>query len=276
MNTLGAAAVQLAATADTPGNFEAAERLVREAVARGAQLVLLPEQWPLWGTDEQMRAGAQPLEGPVAAWARELARELAIDLVAGSFSEIGAGGHLHNTSLHVAPTGEIRSAYRKIHMFDVVVGATEYRESAVYTPGEEIVVSPTDAGVSLGMTVCYDLRFPELYRILALQGARVLLVPAAFTMATTRDHWETLLRARAIENQAFVIAANAIGEYLPGRVVGGRSMIIDPWGVVLAQAGDGPCAIVAELDLDRQARVREQLPSLANRRPAAYKWPGSD
>ena len=276
MSTLTAAAVQLAATADTPGNFEAAERLVREAAARGAQLVLLPEQWPLWGSDEQMRAGAQPLEGPVAAWARELARELAIDLVAGSFSEVGDGGRLHNTSLHVTPTGEIRSAYRKIHMFDVVVGGTEYRESAVYTPGEEIVVSATDAGVSLGMTVCYDLRFPELYRILALEGARVLLVPAAFTMATTRDHWETLLRARAIENQAFVIAANAIGEYLPGRVVGGRSMIIDPWGVVLAQAGDGPCAIVAELDLERQARVRAQLPSLANRRPAAYRWPGSD
>ena len=276
MSTLCAAAVQLAATADTPGNFEAAERLVREAAARGAQLVLLPEQWPLWGTDEQMRAGAQPLEGPVAAWAGELARELAIDLVAGSFSELGSGGRLHNTSLHLTPTGEIRSAYRKIHMFDVVVGGTEYRESAVYAPGEEIVVSPTDAGVSLGMTVCYDLRFPELYRILALKGARVLLVPAAFTLATTRDHWETLLRARAIENQAFVIAANAIGEYLPGRVVGGRSMIIDPWGVVLAQAGDGPCAIVAELDLDRQVRVREQLPSLANRRPAAYEWPGSD
>ena len=276
MSTLAAAAVQLAATADTPGNFAAAERLVREAATRGAQLVLLPEQWPVWGSDEQMRAGAQPLEGPVAEWARELARELAIDLVAGSFSEIGAGGQLHNTSLHVTPAGEIRSSYRKIHMFDVVVGATEYRESAVYTPGEEIVVSATDAGVPLGMTVCYDLRFPELYRILALRGARILLVPAAFTMATTRDHWEALLRARAIENQAFVIAANAIGEYLPGRVVGGRSMIIDPWGVVLAQAGDGPCAIVAELDLERQTRVREQLPSLANRRPAAYRWPGSD
>jgi len=276
VSTLSAAAIQLTASADTPGNFEAAERLVREAVARGAQLVLLPEQWPLWGSDEQMRAGAQPLEGPVAAWARELARELAIDLVAGSFSEIGAGGRLHNTSLHVTPTGEVRSVYRKIHMFDVAVGGTEYRESAVYAPGEEIVVSATEAGVTLGMTVCYDLRFPELYRILALRGARVLLVPAAFTMATTRDHWETLLRARAIENQAFVIAANAIGEYLPGRVVGGRSMIIDPWGVVLAQAGDGPCAIVAELDLERQARVREQLPSLANRRPGAYLWPGSD
>ena len=276
MTTLAAAAVQLAATADTPGNFREAERLVRDASSRGAQLVLLPEQWPLWGGEDQMRAGAQPLEGPVAAWARELARELAIDLVAGSFSELARDGRIHNTSLHVSPSGEIRSAYRKIHMFDVVVNGTEYRESAVYAAGEEIVVSPTDAGVGLGMTVCYDLRFPELYRILALEGARVLLVPAAFTMATTRDHWETLLRARAIENQAFVVAANAIGEYLPGRVVGGRSMIVDAWGVVLAQAGDSPCAIVAELDLDRQVRVREQLPSLANRRPAAYRWPGSD
>src|SRR5580704_3564602 len=122
MSTLAAAAVQLTASADTTANFEAADRLVREAVERGAKLVLLPEQWPLWGSDEQMRAGAQPVDGPVAGWARELARELAIDLVAGSFSEIGAGGQLHNTSLHIAPTGEIRSAYRKIHMFDVVVG----------------------------------------------------------------------------------------------------------------------------------------------------------
>jgi predicted amidohydrolase len=276
MSTLTAAAVQLAATADTQANLESAERLVRDAAARGARLVLLPEQWPLWGTDEQMRAGAQPLDGPVARWARGLAGELAIDLVAGSFSERGDGGRLHNTSLHVSPDGEVRAAYRKIHMFDVVVNGTEYRESAVYEPGERIVVSSSADGVGLGMTVCYDLRFPELYRILALEGARVLLVPAAFTIATTRDHWETLLRARAIENQAFVIAANAIGEYLPGKAAGGRSMIVDPWGVVLAQAGDGPCAIVADLDLDRQARVRAQLPSLANRRPGAYRWPGSD
>jgi predicted amidohydrolase len=276
MTILTAAAVQLAATADMRANIRSAEELVREAAGRGARLVLLPEQWPLWGDDEQMRGGAQPLDGPVAQWARDLARELAIDLVAGSFSERDGDGRLHNTSLHVSPAGQVVATYRKIHMFDVVVAGTEYRESAVYEPGERIVVSPTAGGVGLGMTVCYDLRFPELYRILTLEGARVLLVPAAFTLATTRDHWETLLRARAIENQAFVIAANAIGEYLPGRAAGGRSMIVDPWGVVLAQAGDGPCAIVADLDLDRQARTREQLPSLANRRPAAYRWPGSD
>ena len=270
---LTAAAVQLAATADVDANFAAADRLVRDAAARGAQLVLLPEMWPLWGTEEQMRTGAQPLEGPVAAWARERARELEIDLVAGSFSEAAGGGQIHNTSLHVSPAGEVRAVYRKIHMFDVVVDGTQYRESAVYAPGEEIVVSPTGAGVELGLTICYDLRFPELYRILALRGARVLLVPAAFTLATTRDHWEVLLRARAIENQAFVIAANTIGEYAPGHATGGRSMIIDPWGVVLAQAADAPGAIVAQLDLERQERVRAQLPSLANRRPAAYLWP---
>jgi deaminated glutathione amidase len=271
--TLTAAAVQLAATADVEANVAAADRLVREAAARGAQLVLLPELWPLWGSEEQMRAGAQPLEGPVAAWARERASELEIDLVAGSFSEAADGGRIHNTSLHVSPAGEVRAVYRKIHMFDVVVGGTEYRESSVYAPGEEIVISSTGAGVELGMTVCYDLRFPELYRILALRGARVLLVPAAFTLATTRDHWEVLLRARAIENQAFVVAANTIGEYAPGRVTGGRSMIIDPWGVVLAQASDTAGAIVAQLDLERQERVRAQLPSLANRRPAVYQWP---
>jgi predicted amidohydrolase len=270
---LRVAAVQLNATADQPANLAAADRLVREAAARGARLVVLPEKWPLLGSGAQLHAGAEAIDGPAMSWARECARELALELVAGSFTERTPDGQRHNTSLHISPGGEIRAIYRKIHMFDVTIDGLEYRESEHEAAGDEIVVSRTDSGVELGMSICYDLRFPELYRILALRGARVLLVPAAFTLPTTRDHWETLLRARAIENQAFVIAANQIGENQPGRHSGGRSMIVDPWGVVLAQATDSVGVIVAELDLAKLDSIRASLPSLANRRPGAYSWP---
>src|SRR4029077_15256121 len=140
-------------------------------------------------------------------------------------------------------------------------------------PGEEIVLSQTADGVELGLSICYDLRFPELYRILAVRGARVLAVPAAFTLPTTRDHWEALIRARAIENQAFVVAANQVGTHPGGHRSGGRSMIVDPWGVVLAQAPDSIGHILAELDLERQREIRAQLPALANRRTEVYRWP---
>ncbi|HXR13547.1 MAG TPA: carbon-nitrogen hydrolase family protein [Solirubrobacteraceae bacterium] len=270
---LRAAAVQLNATADREANLVNADRLVRDASARGARLVVLPEKWPLLGSGPQLRAGAEPIDGPAMSWARACARELALELVAGSFTELTADGRRQNTSLHIGPDGEIRAVYRKIHMFDVTVDGLEYRESEHEEPGEEIVVSRTDDGLELGMTICYDLRFPELYRILALRGARVLVVPAAFTLATTRDHWEALLRARAIENQAFVIAANQIGENEPGRFSGGRSMIVDPWGVVLAQATDAVGVIVADLDLGRLEAIRSSLPSLANRRAGVYSWP---
>jgi len=148
-----------------------------------------------------------------------------------------------------------------------------YRESDGEEPGDEIVVSELGGGVKLGLSICYDVRFPELYRILALRGAEIVAIPAAFTLATTRDHWETLLRARAIENQCFVVAPNQIGAHPPGDRSGGRSMIIDPWGLPLAMASDGETAIVAELDLARLREIRRTLPSLANRRPEAYRWP---
>jgi predicted amidohydrolase len=161
-------------------------------------------------------------------------------------------------------------------MFDVEVDGTVYRESDHEEPGDEPVLSATADGVELGLTVCYDLRFPELYRILAVSGARIITIPSAFTLATTRDHWEVLLRARAIENQAFVVAPNQIGEHAAGLRSGGRSMIVDPWGLVLALAPDEETVITAELDLDRQAGIRRRLPSLASRRPAAYRWPQED
>jgi deaminated glutathione amidase len=180
---------------------------------------------------------------------------------------------LANTSVHVDAQGELVAVYRKLHMFDVEIGGRSYRESDIEQPGEEIVLSRTADGVELGMSICYDLRFPELYRILAVRGARVIAVPAAFTLPTTRDHWEALLRARAIENQAFVIAANQVGRHPGNNHSGGRSMIVDPWGLVLAQAQDAEGHIVAELDLERQREIRERLPALANRRPTAYRWP---
>jgi len=270
-----AAAVQLNSTADRAGNIEAADRLTRAAVAQGATLVVLPEKWPAIGADEQMRDTAEELEGPSVSWARAIARELHIDLVAGSFLERVPGQErLSNTSLHIDPRGEIRASYRKIHMFDVEIEGRAYRESQLEEPGGEIVLSASREGVQLGLSICYDLRFPELFRILAVRGARVIALPSAFTLPTTRDHWEVLVRARAIENQVFVVAANQVGAHPGGHHSGGRSLIVDPWGAVLADGGDArPGCVTAALDLERQREVRARLPSLANRREEAYRWP---
>ena len=270
-----AAAVQLNSTADKARNLETAERLVRESAAAGAELVVLPEKWNVLGDAAVLREGAEPLDGPTLGAARDWARELGIDLVAGSIAERAEGAEkAFNTSVHIDADGELRGVYRKIHMFDVDVGGVSYRESESEDPGEEIVVSEGGPeGAGLGLTVCYDLRFPELYRILAVRGARVITIPSAFTMDTGKDHWDVLLRARAIENQAFVIAPNQVGEAPPQYRSYGRSAIVDPWGVVLARAPDEECFISADLDLRLQDRVRAELPSLANRRPGAYRWP---
>jgi deaminated glutathione amidase len=271
---LRVAAIQLSSTAAVAENMAAADRLTRAAAADGASLIVLPEKWTAMGDDEQLRAAAQPLDGPAITWARATARELGVDLVAGSVVELVQGREkLANTCVHVGADGEIKAVYRKIHMFDVDVEDRSYRESALEEPGEEIVDSHTTAGARLGLSICYDVRFPELYRILAVRGALIFPLPAAFTLATTREHWEVLLRARAIENQAFVVAANQIGEHPGGNRSGGRSMVVDPWGVVLAQAPDAVGYLVAELDLARQREIRERLPALANRRADAYRWP---
>jgi predicted amidohydrolase len=273
-SVLRAAAVQLTATPDKARNLETADRLVRRAAADGARLVVLPEKWSLLGRGADLRDGAEPLDGPAVTWACDAARELGIDLVAGSVAERVEGeAKLRNTSLHIGPDGEVKAVYRKVHMFDVEVEGTVYRESDHEAPGEDVVLSATADGVELGLTVCYDVRFPELYRILAVRGARIVTIPAAFTVPTTRDHWEVLVRARAIEDQCFVIAANQVGEHAEGLRSGGRSMIVDAWGLVLAQAADSETVITADLDLDAQAAIRTRLPSLANRRPAAYRWP---
>jgi deaminated glutathione amidase len=269
-----AAAVQLSSTPDRDRNLEAADRLTRAAAAEGAELVVLPEKWPVLGTPEQTAAGAEPLDGTALSWARGAARELGIDLVAGSVAERVEGAERGaNTSVHIGPDGEDRATYRKIHMFDVEVGGRAYRESEHEAPGDEPVTSELANGEGLGLTICYDLRFPELFRILAIRGATVMAVPAAFTETTTRDHWEVLLRARAIEDQCFVVAANQVGEPAPGMRTGGRSMIVNPWGIVLSQAPDFETFILADLDFDRLRGIRTKLPSLANRQAGAYRWP---
>jgi deaminated glutathione amidase len=267
------AAVQLNSTEDKQRNLESAERLVRAAADDGAELIALPEKWNLLGSGEVLQAGAEPLDGPAISAARAWASELRVHLVAGSITaRLPGEDKPSNTSVLIGPEGGIEATYRKIHMFDVDVGGVAYRESQHEQPGDEIVVARAGE-VPVGMTVCYDLRFPELYRILAVRGARVLVVPSAFTLHTGKDHWEVLVRARAIENSAFVVAPNQVGEAPPQYHSYGRSMIVDPWGVILTTAPDRECFVAAELDFSLQDQIRESLPSLANRRPRAYAWP---
>ena len=266
-----AAAIQLNSNEDTDRNLSVADRLVRDAAGRGAKLVVLPEKWTVLGTGEQMAAGAQTLAGPAMQWARASARELGIDLIAGSLLERVEGqDKFSNTSVHIGPDGEPRAIYRKLHMFDVEIDGVVYAESEHEQAGGEIVLSELADGTELGMTICYDVRFPELYRQLAVRGARVLAIPSAFTLATTRDHWEILVRSRAIENACFVIAPNQIGAHPPGNRSGGRSLIVDPWGLVLASAPDTECAIVADLDPATVDDVRRRLPALSHRRSELY------
>ena len=267
-----AAAVQLNSTNDKARNLATAERLVHAAAADGAELVALPEKWNLLAAGDELLSGAEPLDGPSLTAARAWARSLGIHLLAGSVAERGDGEKAFNTSVLIGPDGDDLAVYRKIHMFDVDAGGVSYRESAHEQPGLEIVTAPL-GGLIAGLSVCYDLRFPELFRILAVRGARLFTVPSAFTSATGRDHWEVLLRARAIENQAFVLAPNQVGKAPPHFDSFGHSAIVDPWGRVLATAPDGECFVAADLDLTAQERVRESLPSLANRRPQVYVWP---
>jgi predicted amidohydrolase len=269
---LRAAVVQLNSTNDKERNLGVAERLVRAAAVDGAELVALPEKWNLLAAGEELIAGAETLDGPTLTAARAWAHELGIHLLAGSIAERGPEAKALNTSVLIGPDGEDLCVYRKIHMFDSDVGGVSYRESDHEEPGEEIVSASVGEAI-LGLSVCYDLRFPELYRILAVRGARLLTVPSAFTRATGRDHWEILLRARAIENQAFVLAPNQVGEAAPHFDSYGHSAIVGPWGTLLAGAPDEECFAAAELDFSAQDEARASLPSLTNRRPKAYTWP---
>jgi deaminated glutathione amidase len=258
---------------DKAANLERAEALVARAASTGADVVVLPEKWNLIGTADDYRAAAEPLEGGESVQAMSTwARTLGVSLVGGSITERRDGREkLSNTSCVFDADGELVAVYRKIHLFDVEVGGHVYRESEAEEPGTEPVVAHVEDW-PVGLSVCYDVRFPELYRILALEGAELVTVPAHFTTPTGRDHWHVLLRARAIENQLYVAAAGQVGETLEGKPAYGRSLIADPWGTVVAQAPDEETVIVAELDRSRLRDIRTKLPSLANRRPDAYRW----
>ena len=260
--------------AEKAANLEKAERLVAQAAATGADVVVLPEKWNAIGHADVYRATAEPLEGGESVTAMSgWAQRHGITLVGGSIAERREGREkLSNTSLVFDSDGEIVAVYRKIHLFDVEVGGVVYHESEVEEPGEESVVAEVEDW-KIGLSVCYDVRFPELYRILALEGAHLVTVPAHFTTPTGKDHWHVLMRARAIENQLYVAAAAQIGETLPGKPSYGRSLIVDPWGIVIAQAPDEETVIAAELDRAHLLDIRAKLPSLANRQSNAYRWP---
>ena len=269
---LVAAAVQMSSTLNREENKETAEALIREAASAGADLVALPELWSCHGLEKVYHENAEPVPGPTTEFLGNLARELGVYMLGGSILEGGSdAARLSNTSTFFNPSGEMTAVYRKIHLFDVKVSGSEYLESANIAPGKEVVTAKAGAA-TLGLSVCYDVRFPELYRLLALRGAEILAVPAAFTLQTGKDHWEILLRARAIENQAFAVAPAQWGRKANGRWTYGRSMIVDPWGTVLATCPDHDGYALATLDLDFLNRFRTEFPALANRRPEAYDW----
>ncbi len=269
-----AAAVQMCSTPDKERNLALAAELIAGAVDAGAALVALPELFNLWGSGKELREGAEALDGPSLTWARETAQQLGIVMLAGSIVERSArdGEHFHNTSCLIGAAGEIVATYRKIHLFDVDVPGAVHRESATITAGNEVVVADA-GGRRIGMATCYDLRFPELFRAHLDRGADTVVLPSAFTAATGKDHWEPLLRARAIENQVYVIAPNQRGSSTEKLHWHGRSMIVDPWGVVLATAPDRDCWITAELDGDRQQQIRSTLPSGTHRHPELFGRP---
>jgi predicted amidohydrolase len=261
--------IQMTSTADLPANLASARSLVGAAAERGAQLIALPENFAYLRREGEPIPCAQGLDGEIVGALRSLAKQHGVWLLGGTFPEAVSGeSRIHNTSTLISPDGEVAALYRKIHLFDVDLrasGGGAFSESAIVAPGDQVVVAETPFG-GVGLSVCYDVRFPELYRALAERGARWIAVPSAFTRETGQDHWEVLLRARAIENQAFVLAPAQCGRHSEDRRSYGRSMIVDPWGLVLARAGDRPGAVVADCDLDRLEEIRTALPSLGHRR----------
>jgi predicted amidohydrolase len=263
------ALVQLRAPADQGAALTHAAPLIRQAAASGAMLILTPEGSNLLQRDRaRLFAALRPLEAdPFVAGVRALAAELSVWLLIGSAMVARDDGKAANRSVLVGPDGAIAATYDKLHMFDVdLAGGERHRESAVFAPGEAAVTAEA-AGLKLGLSVCYDLRFPALYRALARAGAQALTVPAAFTRPTGAAHWEILLRARAIETGAFVLAPAQGGTHQDGRATWGRSMVVSPWGEVIAAAdGDEPGVVRAALDPAEVVQARAQIPALANAR----------
>lgn len=271
--SLHVAAVQMNSGADKQENIDTALELIARAAGLGARLVALPEVWTYLGPTEGAWEIAEPIPGPTIAQLADAARQHGIYLHCGSvYERVEGEPRLYNTSVVLNPHGELIAKYRKIHLFDVdITGQLAFQESAMMAAGCELALVDID-GVKVGLSICYDLRFPELFRLLALRGAELIVLPAAFTQFTGKDHWELLLRARAVENQLFMLAPNEWGSHPGGSVTYGRSMIVDPWGNVLATAPDGAGVVSAVCDLALVEKVRREVPSLANRQPAAYAW----
>jgi deaminated glutathione amidase len=266
---MNVAVVQMTSGSDLARNLARAGEWIAAAAERGAELVALPEMFPLIreeGADSPNPHAQEVPDGPVLRFLSEQAAAHRIVLAGGSFPErIPGDARVFNTSAVFGPGGELIALYRKIHLFDVELSDATLRESARVAPGIEIVVAKIPA-CTLGLSICYDVRFPELYRQLVDRGAQVLLVPSAFTVPTGRDHWEVLLRARAIESQCFVVAAAQYGDHNPTRRSFGRSLVVDPWGTVLCTVPDGEGIGLAQLDFERQAEIRRRLPALRHRR----------
>ena len=282
------AAIQMHCSDDRAENLARAAALVADAADQHAELIVLPELFASLGRNAEMRAAAELLDGPTVAWASALAREHHCSIVAGSFVERD-GEQLFNTSVLLDPDGALIAHYRKVHLFDIDVAGATSRESDTFSAGDDAVVAQLSPAAEpdgstpdcatpntpkLGLTICYDLRFPELFRIEALRGAQLIAAPSAFTAATGADHWELLVRARALENQVAIIAAAQSGTSPDGVQRHGQALIVNAWGTVLAEApGEGDAVVVADIDLGAIAQLRKRLPSLANRRPDAYRWP---
>lgn len=266
-----AAAVQLNCTSDEEANWRSARDLVERAAGYGARFVATPENTNFLGPHAEKVRRAEPMDGPTVGRFADLAARLGIHLLLGSFNEEAPqarGERCYNTSVLFAPDGSILARYRKIHLFDVDLSPeVRFLESETVVPGEDVVVAQTDLG-RLGLSICYDLRFGELYRRLTADGAQILTVPSAFTLTTGRAHWEPLLRARAIENQAWVLAPAQHGHHDDGglRESYGHALIVDPWGQIVATAPDGPGLALAEIDLGKVDEVRRFMPVARHRR----------
>ncbi len=266
------AAIQMNSQDIKETNVQTAEKLIDTAAEKGAQLAVLPELFNFLGPAEQQLAAAEAIPGPTIERIAERGRRHGIHIIAGSITEVSDDAEkVYNTSVLLGPEGRILAEYRKIHLFDIVVeGHTPYKESAKVIPGEEVVSAETQIG-TIGLSICYDLRFPGLYSALSESGAQIISIPAAFTLHTGLAHWEPLIRARAIENTCYVIAAAQVGKHPVGRECYGNSMIVDPWGTVVARAPNRESVVVADIDLEYEGRIRQNLPSLSHRRNDIYR-----
>lgn len=265
--------VQMDSKPDKAANLRKARELVQEAVGKGASLLGLPEYFNYIGPAQEESAEAETVPGPTTRMLSSLAKEHGIWLHGGSLLEKVSGRkRMYNTTVVFDPNGEIVARYRKIHLFDIEIkdGPT-FTESDSKASGDEIVLFKLGE-VKVGLTICYDMRFPELYRILTLRGARIIMTPSAYTYFTGKDHWEPVLRTRAIENQTYIVAPAQVGTK-PGFQTYGHSLVIDPWGNIIAEAEDRETVLVADLDMDYLERIRKEIPCLNNRRPLIYDWP---